>query len=252
MDHEVRIKWLKGDAKGSVDVFPVNLFAHVTAGAVMAHVVEFSGGGADFARFTARVQPHGAILDYGLHKVFNIKRGMELGRLELKFTDSTRMYLKAVAWNGENVGPPKVVFGTVAIGKTIPAHLRPQGAKFVTGAGFGSPRQNARVEKAAMTIARAWLSGKGWTVRSVEAAKCGYDLECIRGKESLHVEVKGVQGGKVSFILTNAERKRAAEDPRFRLLVVTNALSKPPRLRRYTGQELEQRFTFSPLQWWVQ
>ena len=51
-----------------------------------------------------------------------------------------------------------------------------------------------------------------------------------------------------AFILTAGERKRASEDPRFQLFVVTSALTKPA-IHWYKGAELEQRFAFTPLQW---
>jgi Protein NO VEIN, C-terminal len=37
----------------------------------------------------------------------------------------------------------------------------------------------------------------GWSVRSVEAQKVGYDLCCDKGDEQIHLEVKGTQGDDV-------------------------------------------------------
>jgi Protein NO VEIN, C-terminal len=247
MNLEIRIKWLKGGAKGSVDVLPVNLFKDLAANSVLAHVVEFAGGGSDFAKFTARIQPRSATLNYTPHQHFNVARDMVLGTYELEFADDARKKLKAVAWDGDRLGPEYVVFGTVPIGKT-PPRLRPTGSASAKGAGFGTPEQNARVEKAAIKAVRARLVSEGWTVRSAESEKVGYDLECINGKRCLHVEVKGIRGTKVSFILTNGERRRAAEDSQFQLVAVTSALSKPA-LHRYQGPEMERHFAFSTLQW---
>jgi hypothetical protein len=248
MDLEIRIKWLKGPAKGSVDVLPVDLFKNLATRSIRAHVAEFAGGGSDFAKFTAKIQPRSATLDYTFHKHFNVPRGMILGRCELVFADDARTKLKAVSWDGEPLGPDYVIFGTITIGKAVPSHLRPAVSPSTKGAGFGTPKQNARVEKAAIKTAREQLVAEGWTVRSAENEKVGYDLECIKGSASLHVEVKGIQGTKLSFILTAGERKRASEDTRFQLFAVTRALSKPV-LHRYKGLDIEGHFAFTTLQW---
>jgi hypothetical protein len=248
MGFELRIKWLKGEAKGSVDVLPVNLFKSLAKSSVLAHVVEFAGGGSDFAKFTAKVQERSATLDYTPHHHFNVARGMTLGRFELVFADDARTKLKAVSWDGERLGPQYVIFGTVPIGQAVPSHLRPAGSDGMKGAGFGTPEENARVERAAVKAVREQLVAEGWTVRSAEIEKVGYDLECIKGKASLHVEVKGIRGTKLSFMLTAAERKRATEDLQFHLFAVTRVLSTPV-LHRYKGLELEGHFAFSTLQW---
>jgi hypothetical protein len=248
MNSEIRIKWLKGEAKGSVDVLPANSFRTVAARTVFAHVVKFAGGGSDFAKVTAKVQPTSALLNYSVHSKFNLARAMTLGRLELDFTDETRTTLKFVAWDGKRLRADVVRFGTVPIGGPVPSHLRADGSPLKKGPGFGRPEQNALVERAAVKAVRAQLVAKGWTVRSVESEKCGYDLECISGTSSLHAEVKGIRGIDLSFIMTAGERKCASEDPRFQLFVVTSALAKPA-IHRYKGAELEQRFAFTPLQW---
>jgi hypothetical protein len=73
------------------------------------------------------------------------------------------------------------------------------------GGGFGSVETNRRVERAAIEFVRCRYEDDGWTVRSVEAQKVGYDLRCNRGNEQAHVEVKGTQGSDVCFIITAAE-----------------------------------------------
>ena len=124
MDLEIRIKWLKGDARGTVDVLPVNIFRRQATHFVQSHVVEFAKGREYFARFSANIRSQSASLNYALHERFNIKRGMTLGRFDLEFTDEARTKLAAVAWDGTKLGSDYVSFGTVTVGKA-PYRLRP-------------------------------------------------------------------------------------------------------------------------------
>jgi hypothetical protein len=79
----------------------------------------------------------------------------------------------------------------------------------VAGGGFGSVETNRRVEKAAIEFVRCRYEEDGWTVRSVEAQKLGYDLQCDREGVQVHAEVKGTQGDDVCFIITAAEVRNA-------------------------------------------
>ena len=63
-----------------------------------------------------------------------------------------------------------------------------------TGSGFGSVGTNRRVEKAAIEFVRCQHEQDGWTVRSVEAEKVGYDLRCDREGVQVRVEVNGTPG----------------------------------------------------------
>jgi hypothetical protein len=51
------------------------------------------------------------------------------------------------------------------------------------GGGFGSVETNRRVEEAAIEFVTRRYEEDGWTVRSVEAQKVGYDLRCDKGNE---------------------------------------------------------------------
>jgi hypothetical protein len=115
------------------------------------------------------------------------------------------------------------------------------------GIGFGNPETNKRVERAAIQQVTQDYVSRGWTVHSVEADKCGYDLNCKKGKDKEHVEVKGVQGQVISFIITRGERRRAQNDPNFVLCVVTSALTHKPTLCWYMPSEIERLFTYEPL-----
>lgn len=116
------------------------------------------------------------------------------------------------------------------------------------GAGFGDPITNREVEAAAVARVTRELQGAGWQVDSVERARIGYDLLCTRADgERRHVEVKGVRGPSPSFIITQAEAMRAAEDPHFWLYLVTTALGPAATVHVLSGQELCEAYTFAPL-----
>lgn len=97
----------------------------------------------------------------------------------------------------------------------------------VQGAGFGSAEQNREVEKAAIQHVTAAYESEGYEVSSVEAARCGWDLTATRGKEELHLEVKGIAGSLVRFFLTANEYRTAVVDPNWILVAVTDALDEP-------------------------
>jgi hypothetical protein len=113
------------------------------------------------------------------------------------------------------------------------------------GAGFGDPETNQRVEQAAISYVKRRYRSEGWTVESKEGAHIGYDLFCKKADRELYLEVKGIQKRIHSFIITRKE-KETARDPRFKLCVVTSALTNPE-LTEYTGSELLQRFSFKVL-----
>jgi len=115
------------------------------------------------------------------------------------------------------------------------------------GAGFGSPETNQKVGDAACSYVTEWYESRGWSVKSVEAEKRGYDLVCIKGSVEKHVEVKGVQGEVPSFIITAGEVRQAQSNPKFIICVVTSSLSKRPKMFRYTGKEFAAKFSLSPL-----
>lgn len=116
------------------------------------------------------------------------------------------------------------------------------------GSGFGSNKQNKKVEVAAITFVKKWYHDHGWTVNSVENERCGYDLDCRKESRQENVEVKGVSGRFPSFIITAGEVTQARKNPNFVLSVVTEALSKEKKIIRYTGDEFLTKFICEPLQ----
>jgi hypothetical protein len=120
--------------------------------------------------------------------------------------------------------------------------------KLTIGAGFGDPETNREVEKAAIKIVTDEYERNGWSVKSVEHEKCGFDLACHRGEECSHVEVKGVSGLEAALIITENEVRQAQNDSNFVLCVVTSVLTKP-KLNRYSGNEFFKCFSFQPIQY---
>jgi hypothetical protein len=120
------------------------------------------------------------------------------------------------------------------------------------GGGFGDAKTNPLVEKAAIRTVTQRLKHEGWQVTSVERESRGYDLLATRKRGAkLHVEVKGISGEAVQFIMTRNEVETAETDPRFRLMVVTRARTRSAQLRDYHGKELRRRFKLKPLSYSV-
>jgi hypothetical protein len=120
-----------------------------------------------------------------------------------------------------------------------------------TGAGFGDPEQNRKVEQAAVRIASEWYRREGWQVASVEAQRCGFDLLCERDGTEVHVEVKGATGSERRFVVTAGELRHATDDDRFVLALVTDALTEHPNLERWSAPSFRDEFDFEPIQYWA-
>lgn len=143
----------------------------------------------------------------------------------------------------ENVLVPEAVGGTKKLAER--ELLRPAD----TGAGFGDSAENSAVEAAAVRAVWKWYTDRGWSIRSVERDRCGFDLECTKGGSEERVEVKGVRGAEPCFIITAGEVKRARLDRRFVLMVVTSALSRSSRISRFPGSTFVRQFDLSPVQY---
>jgi hypothetical protein len=112
------------------------------------------------------------------------------------------------------------------------------------GAGFGVDHEhNKKVELAAIRAVTNYYCNMGWSVDpTYQTKRLGFDLLCSKGSTVKKVEVKGIFGSNVCFIMTAGERK-TSKDKDFLLHVVCNALSKPT-IKTWTGQEMEKDFAF--------
>jgi len=119
-----------------------------------------------------------------------------------------------------------------------------------SGAGFGNSETNRQVEEAAIIYVTNDYQKKGWIVSSVQSEKCGYDLLCNKNSIEEHVEVKGVQGNLVSFIITNGEVKQSHVDENFCLCAVTLALSNPT-LHKFSACEFQDKFSLEPISYYA-
>lgn len=103
------------------------------------------------------------------------------------------------------------------------------------GAGFGTPEANQAVEQAAIRAVRSRYGREGWTIRSVERERVGYDLQCTKGRTVREVEVKGVSGEREEFLITAQEVHHLQASSQAVLCVVTSAGSPEPSVQEYTG-----------------
>lgn len=134
--------------------------------------------------------------------------------------------------------------GSVAVEQPESADARPRG----NGAGFGDAETNHEVELAAVRVVTEHYRNKGWSVKSVERDRVGFDLQCTRPGSEEHAEVKGVAGAELIFMLTAGEVERAKHDPVYVVHVVTEALSTSPRHRIWRGPEFLRSFAVEPTQ----
>lgn len=116
------------------------------------------------------------------------------------------------------------------------------------GAGFGSAAENRKVEQAAVKKFRAHYRAHGWQLTDLQTASVGYDFEARRPRSpERHIELKGARGPSPSFIITENEVRSARHDPRWRLAVVTSALSSKPLLWEWSAAKFLKDFAMKPL-----
>ena len=71
-----------------------------------------------------------------------------------------------------------------------------------SGQGFHvSPEQRKQIERHAVNQATAYFESRGYKVKDVGSTRC-WDLDCSRGRDVLHVEVKGTRTIGTSVVLT--------------------------------------------------
>jgi hypothetical protein len=165
-------------------------------------------------------------------------------KVKKSWVDALRAELKRTkAYTGRKVHDPKLY--KLATDSKFRAKIL--GSAFRDGAGgMGEPETNRATENAAISYVTKFYQDGGWSVKSVESENCGFDLLCKSGKIQHHVEVKGIRGKSVSFIITVGETERAKVDKNFVLCAVTSALE-DPQLHRWTAKEFAKKFTLEAI-----
>jgi len=87
---------------------------------------------------------------------------------------------------------------------------------------------NAAVEAAAIDTVWRYYEAAGYRLESVETENVGWDLVATKGRQTLHIEVKGVSASAIYFELTPNEFAKLKEHAAvYRVCVVCNALTAP-------------------------
>lgn len=110
------------------------------------------------------------------HKIHALKmvRALQPGVKTLyEVTDQEAQILLSAC--GSRLGPP-----TTSTGDT-------KTRRGLQGGGFGSAAENRKVEERAVKLAKAWYKKRGYRVVSREKENIGYDLQCSKPGEEIHV-----------------------------------------------------------------
>ena len=95
-----------------------------------------------------------------------------------------------------------------------------------------------KVEQAGVKAASDYLFQLGfWLEDDCQLKGVGYDFVFRNETRKFHVEVKGISGAHVDFNLTSKELRCARNDPKWKLILVLNALGNP-KIILMTGKEL--------------
>ncbi|WP_162917199.1 DUF3883 domain-containing protein [Dongia deserti] len=113
-------------------------------------------------------------------------------------------------------------------------------------------KRRQEVEQAAVALVRAHYSETRYEVIDRQSDNCGFDL-LVRAKKSrdeLHVEVKGTQNKVPHFLMSHKEYAYMQAYPRcWRLAMVTEALSKSPKLEIMDAEKAQARFSWKEFTW---
>jgi hypothetical protein len=120
--------------------------------------------------------------------------------------------------------------------------VKPPKARIAPSAVAGRKRKDQehirKVEQAGVKAASGYLFKLGfWLEEDCQLKGVGYDFVFRNESKKLHVEVKGISGPHVDFNLTPKELRCAKNNPKWKLILVLNALGKP-KIIMMTGSEL--------------
>ena len=147
------------------------------------------------------------------------------------------------AWRKDLVRLAKQVMETQALNESTTPYLA-----------FPDQEHRKQVEDASMRKAKSYLESKGYSVEDIHKQNRGYDLLATKKKsgtdEELHVEVKGTSTNIQRFFISRREKLYMLES-RWRLLIVTDALTTEPKVSLLTSREVEEKFKFNEFAWEV-
>jgi len=125
----------------------------------------------------------------------------------------------------------------------------PEGESIIPKPAFPDPEKRTRVELAAVESAKMFLSGT-YKLTDRQKLNCGYDFLARhkRTGDELHVEVKGTSGSNMHFYMSRNEYRYMA-NPKWRLLMVTDALTNKPKVILLNEKEVRRAFNFDELAW---
>ena len=122
------------------------------------------------------------------------------------------------------------------------------------GAGVcADPKLRKEVEVAAVKAVRAHFPDRKFEIDDRQNEKCGFDLlvrSRINARHELHVEVKGTQNTAPHFLMSRSEYAYMLANPqKWRLAMVTQALSKKPLVEIMDVKQAKARFFWNEFSW---
>ena len=120
------------------------------------------------------------------------------------------------------------------------------------GAGFGHSERNRLVEQAACKEVKKHFENLGYKVISREKENLGYDFDVIKGSETIHLEVKGISGSALKFPITANEVACARRDSKFKLAVVTEAMTSQKRVHIFSRKDFLKGFKLTPFAYFAE
>jgi hypothetical protein len=151
---------------------------------------------------------------------------------------------------GKEVVPPQYANRLWRLVHKVPA-IKPAEQPNTVGGGFGDAKTNRLVEKAAVRKVKQLLKKRGFVVTSRERDQIGYDLDATKRGKELHVEVKGVSGNEMQFVITRGELSLAGTDAAVRLMVVTHARGRNARVHEFLGKDVSRLFGLTPVSYFA-
>ena len=108
-------------------------------------------------------------------------------------------------------------------------------------------KHRKKVETKAVDFTTKYYEDKKYNVESHESKNCGYDLLATRGKSILEIEVKGTASKEEQFFISRNELNRMNNSSRWKLAIVTEALSDNRKLEIYSPKEVKKKFNLNPM-----